>query len=213
MAEERVKNLIVFVDDNLLSRKLAMQPTKPTSLKNLLEKDGYQLLVFNGTKDFYNNLDSFENRLALIVSDYDMRGSDGNLGVNGNEFLEDIRSRGLDIPFIIASDNPLEMRAGELNSDDLRRLNAEYIDTGSKKPAELNGGRVYKEIKKLLGLDATGGGMGSLYLRGADNTVSNKNKVYNDIRQVLLNRFNVRGKEIAFNQTKQEILFHRAFAR
>lgn len=57
-----------------------------------------------------------------------------------------------------------------------------------------------------------GSGMGSLYLRGEENTISNKNKVYNDIRQVLLDRFNKRGKETAYNQTKQEILFNRVYA-
>jgi hypothetical protein len=63
------------------------------------------------------------------------------------------------------------------------------------------------DVRKEL----SGKGIGSLYLKGRANTIDNKNKVYNKNREVLLERFNQRGKEIAYNQTKQEIMFNRVF--
>lgn len=200
MAESnKDEKIIAVVDDDTTTLKMIGRKTN--SFHKKMNENGFTVRVFKGSNAFFDDLDSIKNDLVLILSDYDM--SSPSLGVNGNEFLEEVRDKGINVPFILVSNQDLETRKDEFNERDLKRLRAEYLDSGSSsgKVSFYNKPEIQDKILNIIGLKGKGLSTNSY---GITTVISRVDK-FNQLREQRLRMAQSRGFNARMNQQLNEI--------
>lgn len=195
----RDKNIVAVLDDTLSTLKMIAREKSKFNQK--MVANGYEVKTYLGTIPFFEDLENIKDRLALIISDFDMK--DGGHGDDGDALLQQIRELGMDTPFIIVSNNAIQERGSEVEKM-LNRLNASYINTGSSptgKAGYYNSDAGLEEIFKKLRFKGKGLSTNSYNI----NSVSGRNMKYNSLREQILSLSQRRGLNTAMNQTLNEI--------
>lgn len=189
---EAGKKLIYSIDDVKMNATLSGR-----SVSKKLGSD-YDYKISVGTEPFFRDYENVSDRLVAVITDWDMdtvRGSG-----NGDDVINFIRDNNSNIPIFVLSAKPLSERG------DVNLRGSIYLETrGGKYTPEL-GDEMARVISKGL-LKGKGLGTNSYNINSVDGRVIK----YNDIREQILNKYQRRGLNTAFNQTIGELNQYRNY--